>query len=235
MTHQLIPPFRYALVEEGFYRGAYPTLKNFRFLRRLHLKTMISLTPEPPSKDLREFCQAESITSRHFYVEKFQDVVPLTTAKVIQILQIIIRPENLPLYLHCLDGTHVTGVVVMCFRKLQSWNLSSGTAECAKFQKEGEITREESQFVESFRGEINIPPVIPQWLWQGCRTVRHPTFRLRLLPPPPLPTDKSDDSGSSTGSSSQKSEGANTPLPSNMRMNSGSFYERGFSRPRKAL
>ncbi|KAG6541418.1 hypothetical protein Mapa_017196 [Marchantia paleacea] len=177
MLPQLIPPFRYAIVEESFFRGAYPTIKNYRFLRRLHLKTIVSLTPEPhPNRDMREFCEHEGITNRHFYVDKFQDVVTLSNAKVLQILQIIIRPENLPLYLHCLDGTHVAGLVVMCFRKLQSWNLSTSAAEFCSFQKSGEISREESQFVEAFKGEIEIPP--------GVRTVKHPTFRLRLLPSP---------------------------------------------------
>ena len=32
--NQLITPFRYAIVEEGLYRGAYPTPRNFRFLKR---------------------------------------------------------------------------------------------------------------------------------------------------------------------------------------------------------
>jgi tyrosine-protein phosphatase OCA6 len=96
-----------------------------------------------------------------------QDSVTLSNTKVIQVLQIIIRPENLPVYLHCLDGTHVTGLVVMCFRKLQSWNLSTSTAEFCQFEKDAEISREESQFVEAFRGEIEIPPVIPKWLWQA--------------------------------------------------------------------
>lgn len=183
LQRQLIPPFRYAIVEDAFFRGAYPTIKNFRFLRRLHLKTLVSLTPEAhPNRDMREFCEHERITVHNIFVDKFQDGVTLTNAKVIQVLQIIIRPENLPVYVHCLDGTHVTGVVVMCFRKLQSWNLSTSTAEFCQFEKDGEISREESQFVESFRGEIEVPPAIPKWLWQGIRTVKHPSFRLRLLP-----------------------------------------------------
>ncbi|KAG0553783.1 hypothetical protein M758_12G039700 [Ceratodon purpureus] len=186
LQRQLIPPFRYAIVEDAFFRGAYPTIKNFRFLRRLHLKTLVSLTPEAhPNRDMREFCEHEGITVHNFFVDKFQgDGVTLTNAKVIQVLQIIINPENLPVYVHCLDGTHVTGVVVMCFRKLQSWNLSTSTAEFCQFEKDGEISREESQFVESFRGEIEVPVAIPKWLWQGIRTVKHPSFRLRLVPAP---------------------------------------------------
>ncbi|KAJ7538145.1 hypothetical protein O6H91_11G035900 [Diphasiastrum complanatum] len=119
-----------------------------------------------------------------FVWDYLQEVVTLTNAKVIQILELIICPENLPLYLHCLDGARVTGLVVMCFRKLQCWNLSTSTAEFCRFQREGEISREESQFVETFRGDFNVPAVIPNWLWQGIRTVKHPTFRLHLLPSP---------------------------------------------------
>lgn len=32
---QLIPPFRFCMVEQGIYRGSYPVEKNFRFLKRL--------------------------------------------------------------------------------------------------------------------------------------------------------------------------------------------------------
>ncbi len=40
-----------------------------------------------------------------------------------------IEPSNLPLFIHCLDGANVTGVVVMCLRKLQNWNLSATFTE----------------------------------------------------------------------------------------------------------
>ena len=30
----VIPPFRFEIVEDGLYRGAYPSMKNFRFLKR---------------------------------------------------------------------------------------------------------------------------------------------------------------------------------------------------------
>ena len=53
----LCPPLRYSLVEEGISRGAYPTLRNFRFLRRLGLKTLVSLTPDEPTGDLMQWCE----------------------------------------------------------------------------------------------------------------------------------------------------------------------------------
>ena len=40
------------------YRGAYPTLKNFRFLTRLKLKTVISIVPRDlVTLDLVQFCE----------------------------------------------------------------------------------------------------------------------------------------------------------------------------------
>ena len=56
----LVPPLRYELIEERLHRGSYPTLRNLPFLSRLHLKTLLSLTSEPPTPDLTSFAQAEA-------------------------------------------------------------------------------------------------------------------------------------------------------------------------------
>lgn len=61
-------PLRFSTVEIGLYRGAYPVIKNFRFLRCLQIKTMISLTPEPPTADLEEFCRQFGIINIHIPV-----------------------------------------------------------------------------------------------------------------------------------------------------------------------
>jgi hypothetical protein len=83
---KLIPPFRFSIVELDVYRGAYPTLKNFPFLKTLALKTIISLTPvcacpkifsflveslsihlqERPIPDLEDFCFCEGVELRHY-------------------------------------------------------------------------------------------------------------------------------------------------------------------------
>lgn len=53
-----IPPFRFGFVDEGLSRGAYPTLRNFRYISRLRLSTIISLVPESPTGDLIEYANA---------------------------------------------------------------------------------------------------------------------------------------------------------------------------------
>ncbi|PKC17619.1 protein-tyrosine phosphatase [Rhizophagus irregularis] len=129
MVSPLITPFRFAIVEDEVYRGAYPKNRNYRFLKRLKLKTMLSLVPDPPVPELLEFCQNENIKNIHFHVRKVKDNVPLNYNKVVQLIQIIIDPSSLPVFVHCLDGANVTGLVIACLRKLQMWNISSAMGE----------------------------------------------------------------------------------------------------------
>jgi len=190
-TPKLIPPFRFAIVEEGVFRGAYPTEKNCRFLRRLKLKTIISLTPKKPSKVMIGFCEQENITLKHFHVPKIKDDVPISSSQMVQIIQLIIDPVNLPVYVHCLDGADITGLVIMCLRKLQNYNLSVIFTEFSRFTRAGSLSSAESEFVETFKAEIEIGLQIPPWLWQGVRCSKHPTLKLKLINPPfppPQPT-----------------------------------------------
>jgi len=182
-VQKLIPPFRFAIVEEGVFRGAYPTERNCRFLRRLKLKTIVSLTPKKSNKVISGFCEQEGIINRHFPVPKFKDDVTITSTQVVHILQMVIDPDNLPIYIHCLDGSNITGIVTMCLRKLQNWNLSTIFTEFSRFTRANYISSVESEFVETFKAEIEIGSRIPAWLWQGERCTKHPTLKLKLLSP----------------------------------------------------
>ena len=118
----LIPPFRYAMVEEGLYRGAYPREPNFRFLERLQLRSLVSLSPKAPSEALLEFCAAHNIAHTHIPLAKFKesDRVPLDDGDAArQALELLVNPARLPLFVHCLDGVHNTGTLIMLLRKLQ--------------------------------------------------------------------------------------------------------------------
>jgi tyrosine-protein phosphatase OCA6 len=126
-------PFRFAAVEDGLYRGAYPTLKNLRFLRRLRLKTIVSVIPELPTSDLRQFCDEEKINILHFQADRFKGEPTTSQQTVAQILQTLIEPAAHPCYVHCLDGTNVSGLVIMCLRKLQHWATASTLSEFVRY------------------------------------------------------------------------------------------------------
>ncbi|CDS11976.1 hypothetical protein LRAMOSA04172 [Lichtheimia ramosa] len=182
----LIPPFRYAIVEDGLFRGGYPKTRNMRFLKRLRLKTILSLIPNKLTPEMHEFCEQHGISMIHINVDKMkEDNIPLSYNKTLMALQIIIDPANHPLYLHCLDGADVTGLVVACMRKLQMWSTSSAMSEFSRYLHTNVIAQEEFEFVENFRNfEVTIPCTLPLWLWGGCVSFRkHTCLRLKFLNP----------------------------------------------------
>ncbi len=67
----LFPPLHFAHVEYNVHRSAYPTLINYRFLKRLELKRIISIGPEKaPLQDLAEMCSKDGIDLLHLEAEK---------------------------------------------------------------------------------------------------------------------------------------------------------------------
>lgn len=179
----LIPPFRFCMVEDGVYRGAHPSLKNMRYLRRLQLRTIISLVPDPsgPTRDLVDYCNCERIRHRWEFLEKYDDdKFSHTPQLVASLISDIVDIRNHPIYIHCRDGAHNTGLVIMCLRRLQNWALPTIYNEFRRYTKSNFITYAEKRFVESFRATVTIPVQIPGWLWCGTRYGRHPSIELLL-------------------------------------------------------
>lgn len=160
----LVPPFRFAMVEEGVYRGAYPTLRNFPFLQQLHLRTIVSLTPEEPTYDLARFAEAHNIRLRHIQAERFKGEAQLLPNDLNDALQTIIDLNQHPVYVHCLDGRYVTGLVMMALRKLQQWDGAASHDEYVRFTKD---VQDEVAFIAEYTGVLTLPLRIPPWLWGG--------------------------------------------------------------------
>mmetsp|Transcript_18675 Transcript_18675/g.25986 ORF Transcript_18675/g.25986 Transcript_18675/m.25986 type:complete len:518 (+) Transcript_18675:248-1801(+) len=180
--YSICPPFRFESIEEGVYRGAYPTMRNFTFLSSLGLRTIISLIPEEPSTDLATFANLVGARTVWIKTPKYKENVNMDKDTVRSVLEEMICPENLPLYVHCIDGLHVTGLIVMCLRKLEYWSLPSIYEEFSRFVPENTVPMDESKFLEAFdggsRGGVLIPKRPPLWLWQGVRITRHPSIKL---------------------------------------------------------
>mmetsp|Transcript_2459 Transcript_2459/g.3496 ORF Transcript_2459/g.3496 Transcript_2459/m.3496 type:complete len:298 (+) Transcript_2459:133-1026(+) len=180
----IIPPFRFASVELDIFRGAYPTLRNYRYLSRLKLKSVLSLTPEPPIADLQNFCKEEQINLVHISAGKSNaEIVPLAASDVGQALSLLVGPGSRPLYVHCLDGGVTTGCLVLCLRKLQHWAPAAAQAEFLRFSGEQELPRFIELFVRDFSEEVVIKESVPNWLWGGERGFHHPGIKIMHSPP----------------------------------------------------
>ena len=156
----LVPPLRFSQVEEGVYRGAYPSLVNQRFLTRLGLRTIVSLLPEPPTADLLQWCELHGVDNHAVVLLPFKkDEVTLTHERAAELLHLLVTPERQPVYVHCLDGVTATGTLIMCLRKLQRWALPPIVAEYTRFdRRRGDQPSQPEplimQFVNAFNPEI---------------------------------------------------------------------------------
>lgn len=182
MQPPLIPPYRFLRVESSLFRGAYPTLRNLRFLRRLQLRTIVSFTPEPPTADLVRFCEATEVALIHVPSPTSRSSLADLQAPIAQILNLLVDANNLPLYLHCLDGRKDTSLIVLLLRRLQHWSQPAYTAEFAAFSG-SPYDRDIEKFAMDFSETLTIPERIPDWLWRGDRESVASTIKLQFDPP----------------------------------------------------
>lgn len=167
----LVPPLRFATVEEDLYRGGYPTLRNFTFFLSLGIKGILCMTPEKPTYDLQAFAESEGVALRHITVGSFKGEVHLSSAEWTCALEFVLQKQHYPLYMHCLDGRHVVGMLVLLLRRLRGWNTEASHAEYIRYT-EGELQKDRSSLYD-YAGPITLPlplrttdpmSILPSWL-----------------------------------------------------------------------
>jgi tyrosine-protein phosphatase SIW14 len=151
----LVPPQNFACVDRGIYRSSFPKKKNFPFLKRLGIKTIIFLCPEDyPSSNL-EFL--ESINARLLTCGVEGNKEPATEIPVDvfqRALCEVLNEANHPVLIHCNKGKHRTGCLVGCFRRLQCWSLTAIFEEYKTFAAPKQRFVDQ-QFIELF--DVNTP------------------------------------------------------------------------------
>ncbi|KAK9367476.1 tyrosine phosphatase family-domain-containing protein [Lipomyces kononenkoae] len=177
----LVTPLRYGTVQPKLYRGLYPRKINIPFLRRLKLRTILSLTPEPLEEDIQNFCKEEGIEMKHIKLSKTgKKGLPISYKEVTQAIEIIISQQHSPLYIHCLNGSQATSLVIACLRKLSFWRTSSIFSE---FMYYSEVSAADHKFVEEYKAEIVLPEDTVPWIWMGLSrkgiVENHPTVKIK--------------------------------------------------------
>lgn len=199
---------------ECLYRGAYPKPRNLRFLETLHLRTIVSLTPKPIDDDpaIIQWAHAQNggagIRMVHVRTEKpKEETGGLTREGAARAMLELVNRENLPLYVHCLDGIEVTSTLIACLRKIQAWSDTALRAELARGANAVSnrvagapqaAPKHLSQFVDRYGKDGVLLPQrdrIPQWLWpratwpmsslaspEGMQsmTIVHPTLQIHF-------------------------------------------------------
>ncbi|KAI9209278.1 protein-tyrosine phosphatase [Polychytrium aggregatum] len=164
-TDRVVPPLNFAMVAPGVYRSGYPNKKNYPFLKKLGLKTVMFLCPEEYSEENVAFLESEGIQIFHYPIsvnkEPFGEIDQKDIADaLVQVLDV----RNHPILLHCNKGKHRIGCLVGCLRKLQNWSMTSIFDEYRRFAGPS-IRIADQEFIEVFSEPLYYNPKhIPSWL-----------------------------------------------------------------------
>lgn len=152
----LVPPSNFAMVDIGLYRSGFFKKKNFPFLKRLGLKSVLFLCPEEYPKANLEFLESIDANLFQFGVQGNKEpFVEIPEEVYVAALKEILNTNNHPMLIHCNKGKHRTGCLVGCFRKVQKWSMTTIFDEYRRFA-EPKPRFLDQQFIELFDcGELS--------------------------------------------------------------------------------
>ncbi len=110
-------------VSDRLYRGAQPEKRGFEELKKMGIKTIVNLRGS--EKDLKH------ITGKGFNYYH----IPVNTLfpkreEFEYFLEIVSKPENRPVFVHCKHGADRTGTAVALYRiKVQDWDVEKAVDE----------------------------------------------------------------------------------------------------------
>ena len=147
-----MPPSNFAMVDGGVFRSGYPVRKNFAFLRRLGLRTVLYLCPEPYPEANLVFLRSMGAQLLQVGLNGNKDAMAddrAENANVARALVAVVDPTRWPLLIHCNKGKHRTGCVVGCLRRVQGWALTPVLEEYRRFSMP-KVRFLDEQFIELF-------------------------------------------------------------------------------------
>ncbi|TPX33998.1 hypothetical protein SmJEL517_g03221 [Synchytrium microbalum] len=149
------------MVAPGIYRSGYPNKKNYPFLKKLKLRSIMYLCPEDYSPENTDFLNMNGIQLFHVKIEPFLEI---DQNDIAQALVYILDVRNHPILVHCNKGKHRIGCLVGCLRKLQNWSMTSIFDEYRRFAgTKGRIADQE--FIEVFDEKVPFDlKNAPKWL-----------------------------------------------------------------------
>ncbi|WEW55504.1 tyrosine-protein phosphatase siw14 [Emydomyces testavorans] len=147
-------PANFAEVVNGIYRSSYPLPDHFESIKKLNLKTIVTLVDREPSRQFKKFMKDNGITSYVIPIIANKDPKVFTPqSTILEVLKILFDTEKHPVLVHCNKGKHRTGCVIACFRRAQGWPHVAALSEYIKYStpKARVLDR---KYIESFNANI---------------------------------------------------------------------------------
>uniref|UniRef100_A0A7C8ZEA3 Protein-tyrosine-phosphatase n=1 Tax=Opuntia streptacantha TaxID=393608 RepID=A0A7C8ZEA3_OPUST len=103
--HLFIPPFNFAMVDNGVFRSGFPDVANFSFLQSLGLRSIICLCPEPYPEANMQFLKSNGIKLYQFGIEGYKEpFVNIPDDMIREALKVVLDVKNHPVLIHCNRG-----------------------------------------------------------------------------------------------------------------------------------
>jgi tyrosine-protein phosphatase SIW14 len=167
-------PEQFGVIEDGVYRGAYPTPDTYPFLARLGLRTVVNLL-DKFTEEYRAFTSAAGITYVPLPVKGNKaHCEEMDRDRAATALALLLDVRHHPILVHCRSGKHRTGALVGCLRMLQAWSVDEACTEYVIYcrHKQREVDK---QYIERFDPR-RVAPLLPPtehlvpWLSPDCCT-----------------------------------------------------------------
>lgn len=114
---------RFAKVSDQLYRGSQPTEVGYYHLRRMGVKSIVSLRVWDRSPD-----GVPEWGFRLFHVS--MKLIHPEDEDAVEFLKIVTDPKNQPVFVHCREGVDRTGMMVAVYRiMVQGWSNEAALAE----------------------------------------------------------------------------------------------------------
>ena len=145
-----VTPINFSMVFPGVYRSGFPKKRNFSFLKKTGIKTVLTLILEEYPDVNKRFYDECGIRLVQFGVPGNKEpFVDIPEDIVRQAVEFLLDRRNHPILIHCNKGKHRTGCLVGCLRKVCRWGLCSILNEYVRFAAPKERFMDQ-QFIELF-------------------------------------------------------------------------------------
>jgi len=183
----LFPTEQFGVVQAGVYRSSTPFPSHFPYFATLHLRRVIILSPEAPTRLVTTFFTSHGVEIVHLgiglpgWAAVGGSWKPMSEEVVKDALEMVLDASAHPVCVCDTSGVHQVGVLVACLRRLQGWALNATLMEYRQYA--GSKARYgNEQFIELFdEGLVTLPAVLPDWYVTGVAATEAEREELRHL------------------------------------------------------
>ncbi|KAI3620156.1 protein-tyrosine-phosphatase [Malassezia furfur] len=160
----VVPPLNFDMVAPGVYRSGHPNERNFRFLQRLNLRSIVYLANDDYRPNVLQWSRQQGLNVFHHRVNLNKEpFTEMDEAEVASALEHVLDKRNHPVLIHCNKGKYRVGSLVGCLRRLQGWSHISILEEYARFA--GDKIADEEFIVMFDLARVQLDPEHrPDWL-----------------------------------------------------------------------